>query len=62
METRKGTGLGLSATLGRRERAKAEKRAHILAAARALFEERWGKWVPHRYRDSRPPASLPGAR
>ena len=29
---------------------------------RALFEERWGKWVPHRYRDSRPPASLPGAR
>lgn len=29
---------------------------------RALFEERWGKWVPHRYRDSRPAASLPGAR
>ncbi|MDH5151127.1 TetR/AcrR family transcriptional regulator [Kocuria palustris] len=40
METRDGTGLGLSATLGRRERAKAEKRARILAAARALFEER----------------------
>ncbi|NHU85465.1 TetR/AcrR family transcriptional regulator [Kocuria sp. JC486] len=33
-------GLGLSATLGRRERAKEEKRARILAAARALFEER----------------------
>lgn len=29
---------------------------------RALFEERWGKWVPHRYRNARPPASLPGAR
>lgn len=29
---------------------------------RALFEDRWGKWVPHRYRDARPPASLPGAR
>ncbi|MFC0342333.1 glycosyltransferase [Paracoccus niistensis] len=29
---------------------------------RALFEDRWGKWVPHRYRDVRPPASLPGAR
>ncbi|WP_233568725.1 MULTISPECIES: TetR/AcrR family transcriptional regulator [Kocuria] len=40
METRDGMGLGLSATLGRRERAKEEKRARILAAARALFEER----------------------
>lgn len=29
---------------------------------RALFEERWGKWVPHRYRDARPPASLPCTR
>ena len=29
---------------------------------KAVFEERWGKWVPHRYRDARPPASLPGTR
>ncbi|MCC2029438.1 helix-turn-helix transcriptional regulator [Microbacterium sp. YMB-B2] len=40
METRDDTELAPSATLGRRERAKAEKRARILAAARALFEER----------------------
>lgn len=40
METRNDTELAPSATLGRRERAKAEKRARILAAARALFEER----------------------
>lgn len=40
MDTRDDTELAPSATLGRRERAKAEKRARILAAARALFEER----------------------
>ena len=40
METRDDTELAPSATLGRRERAKAEKRARILAAAHALFEER----------------------
>ncbi|MGP5732171.1 helix-turn-helix domain-containing protein [Arthrobacter rhombi] len=40
METRDDTELASSATLGRRERAKAEERARILAAARALFEER----------------------
>lgn len=40
METRDDTELAPSATLGRRERAKAEKSARILAAARALFEER----------------------
>ena len=40
METRDDTELAPSATLGRRERAKAEKRARILAAGRALFEER----------------------
>ena len=40
METRDDTEPAPSATLGRRERAKAEKRARILAAARALFEER----------------------
>ncbi|MFE7605253.1 TetR/AcrR family transcriptional regulator [Brachybacterium paraconglomeratum] len=40
METRDDTELAPSAALGRRERAKAEKRARILAAARALFEER----------------------
>ena len=40
METRDDTELAPSATQGRRERAKAEKRARILAAARALFEER----------------------
>ena len=38
METRDDTELGPSAALGRRERAKAEKRARILAAARALVE------------------------
>ena len=40
METRDDTELAPSAALGRRERAKAEKRARILAAAHALFEER----------------------
>ena len=40
MGTRDDTELGPSVALGRRERAKAEKRARILAAARALFEER----------------------
>ena len=40
METRDDKELAPSAALGRRERAKAEKRARILAAARALFEER----------------------
>lgn len=40
MEARDDTELAPSAALGRRERAKAEKRARILAAARALFEER----------------------
>ncbi|MCI4012547.1 helix-turn-helix domain-containing protein [Brevibacterium sp. ZH18] len=40
MGTRDDTELAPSAMLGRRERAKAEKRARILAAARALFEER----------------------
>ena len=40
METRDDTELVPLAALGRRERAKAEKRARILAAARALFEER----------------------
>lgn len=40
MDTRDDTELAPSATLGRRERAKAEKRARILASARALFEER----------------------
>lgn len=40
METRDDTELAPSAALGRRERAKAEKRARILAAARTLFEER----------------------
>lgn len=40
METREYTELAPSATLGRRERAKADKRARILAAALALFEER----------------------
>ena len=40
MKTRDDKELAPSAALGRRERAKAEKRARILAAARALFEER----------------------
>ncbi|GAB2533695.1 TetR/AcrR family transcriptional regulator [Brachybacterium huguangmaarense] len=40
METREDTELAPSATLGRRERAKADKRARIFAAALALFEER----------------------
>jgi len=40
MGTRDDTMLVRSATPGRRERSKAEKRGRILAAARALFEER----------------------
>lgn len=40
MKARDDKELAPSAALGRRERAKAEKRARILAAARALFEER----------------------
>lgn len=26
---------------------------------KSIFEERWGRWVPHVYRDTRPPATLP---
>ncbi|WP_227488000.1 TetR/AcrR family transcriptional regulator [Brachybacterium subflavum] len=40
MSTQDAMRHGRAAALGRRERAKAEKRARILAAARALFEER----------------------
>lgn len=40
MDTRDDTELAPSAAPGRRERAKADKRARILAAALALFEER----------------------
>lgn len=38
-----------------------EKQA-LFERNKAIFEERWGKWVPHRYRDARPAGSLPGAR
>lgn len=35
----------------------AEKMA-LFDKNKATFEERWGSWVPHRYRDSRPEATL----
>ncbi|MDO5642259.1 MAG: glycosyltransferase [Paracoccus sp. (in: a-proteobacteria)] len=36
----------------------AEKQA-LFEANRAIFESRWGAWVPHRYRMTRPAPSLP---
>lgn len=36
----------------------AEKQA-LFDRNKAIFESRWGAWVPHRYRDRRPQASLP---
>ncbi|MDO5657155.1 MAG: glycosyltransferase [Paracoccus sp. (in: a-proteobacteria)] len=36
----------------------AEKQA-LFARNKALFEERWGEWQPHRYRTTRPQGSLP---
>ncbi|WBU53489.1 glycosyltransferase [Paracoccus sp. SCSIO 75233] len=35
----------------------AEKTA-LFETNKKIFEARWGEWVPHRYRASRPPASL----
>lgn len=35
-----------------------EKQA-LFARNRAIFEARWGPWIPHRYRDRRPAGSLP---
>lgn len=39
-----------------------EERQALFARNRVQFETRWGAWTPHRYRDSRPAASLPGPR
>ncbi|MDO5621119.1 MAG: glycosyltransferase [Paracoccus sp. (in: a-proteobacteria)] len=36
----------------------AEKQA-LFDKNKAIFESRWGKWVPHVYRDSRPEGTLP---
>ena len=36
----------------------AEKQA-LFARNKAIFEERWGEWQPHRYRTTRPKGSLP---
>jgi GT2 family glycosyltransferase len=33
-------------------------RQELFARNRAIFESRWGPWVPHRYRDHRPPGTL----
>ncbi|MBA4492188.1 glycosyltransferase [Paracoccus sp. S1E-3] len=36
----------------------AEKQA-LFEKNKATYEDRWGPWVPHRYRDSRPDSTLP---
>ena len=36
-----------------------QEKQDLFAKNRKIFEERWGTWVPHRYRDSRPNPSLP---
>ncbi|MDO5528441.1 MAG: glycosyltransferase [Paracoccus sp. (in: a-proteobacteria)] len=36
----------------------AEKKA-LFERNKAIFEERWGEWAPHRYRTSRPEGTLP---
>jgi GT2 family glycosyltransferase len=39
----------------------AARKAALFARNRAIFESRWGPWVPHRYRDARPRATLEAA-
>ena len=36
-----------------------QEKQDLFAKNRKIFEDRWGAWVPHRYRDSRPNPSLP---
>ncbi|MFV0411626.1 MAG: glycosyltransferase [Paracoccus sp. (in: a-proteobacteria)] len=38
------------------------EKAALFAANKVIFETRWGKWNPHRYRDDRPEPSLPPRR
>ncbi|TKB07536.1 MAG: glycosyltransferase, partial [Mesorhizobium sp.] len=45
----------LSATFDKLPR---DEKQTLFANNRAIFEERWGRWVPHVYRDNRPPATL----
>ncbi len=48
----------LSATFGALA---APQKAGLFARNRALFERRWGPWVPHRYRAARPASTLGAA-
>ncbi|SDE42194.1 hypothetical protein SAMN05421538_106193 [Paracoccus isoporae] len=46
----------LSATFGALP---SEEKQALFDANKAIFERKWGEWIPHRYRDSRPDPSLP---
>lgn len=37
-----------------------QEKQDLFAKNRQIFEERWGPWVAHRYRDKRPAPTLPG--
>ena len=39
----------------------AQERQDLFSRNRKIFEDRWGAWVPHRYRQTRPAPSLPNA-
>ncbi len=39
----------------------AGSKAELFRRNRAIYEERWGPWTPHRYRDSRPAPTLKAA-
>jgi len=36
----------------------AEAKRALFEANKSVYEERWGAWVPHRYRNARPAATL----
>ena len=46
----------LSATFGQLP---SQEKSDLFNANKSTFQARWGEWVPHRYRETRPPASLP---